>query len=380
MILMDCKSPQICLVVFFLHEAFSSPLSNIRQIIAEIFPGSYSTVVTGPQLLSRLKPADEKNRIIIHSPSANPLIRIINYFILNLKISWNILKRSQDTDIFLFFMETGLPIPMLIAKLRKKKIIWLFPSSLEKRIEHHHDFINLLLFPFQSLSYIFTDKIVLYSPNLIKEWKLDKYSDKILFAHEHFIDTKNLTTTIPFYSRIPIIAYIGRLSEEKGVRNFVQSIPAVLENNKELTVIIGGDGPLKEEIDVFLVKNGLDSRVELIGWISAECLPQYLNKLQLLVLPSYTEGLPNIMLEAMACGTPVLATPVGAIPDFIRDGETGFIMENNSSACISENIIRAQENPDLEKITITARKMVEKEFSFEGTVSHWKKIFEKQIS
>jgi len=93
-------------------------------------------------------------------------------------------------------------------------------------------------------------------------------------------------------------------------------------------------------------------------------------------LPSYTEGLPNVMLEGMACGTPVLATPVGAIPDVIKDGETGFIMEDNSPACIAENIERALNNPDLERIIENARELVEKEFTYEATVERYKKALD----
>jgi glycosyltransferase involved in cell wall biosynthesis len=94
--------------------------------------------------------------------------------------------------------------------------------------------------------------------------------------------------------------------------------------------------------------------------------------LRLLVLPSYTEGLPNIMLEAMACGTPVLATP-----DVIIDGKTGFIMENNSPECIAENVIRALNSPDLERIAEERRQFVEENFSFESTVTRWKEVLEE---
>ena len=74
---------------------------------------------------------------------------------------------------------------------------------------------------------------------------------------------------------------------------------------------------MKDNIEAYLVKNNLSDTVKLTGWIPHGELPKYLNELKLLVVPSYTEGLPNIVLEAMACGTPILETSVGGIPDFI---------------------------------------------------------------
>lgn len=82
------------------------------------------------------------------------------------------------------------------------------------------------------------------------------------------------------------------------------------------------------------------------------------------------------MLEAMACGTSVLATPVGAIPDVIINGKTEFIMENNSPECIAANVVRALSSPDLDQIAKAGRRFVEENFSFEKTVENWKRILQ----
>lgn len=80
------------------------------------------------------------------------------------------------------------------------------------------------------------------------------------------------------------------------------------------------------------------------------------------------------MLEAMACGTPVLATPIGAVPDVIIDGKTGFIMEKNSPECIAENVVRALEHSDLEEIAGTGKWFVEENFTFEKAAEKWKDV------
>jgi glycosyltransferase involved in cell wall biosynthesis len=374
---MERKHPKICLVSVFFHQAFFIPLSNIRKIIFNINPESISIIAALPESTDKITPDFKKDEIIIYTNQLNPLFRAVNYFILNLKISWRIFIRSGDADSFLFFMETGLPLPMTMAKLRNKRIIWLLPSSLGKMMENHHDFLDLILIPMQSLSYDLADKIVLYSPNLIQEWRLQNYSNKIHIAHEHIIDFDNINVSTPLSDRTSFIGYIGRLNTEKCIQNFVKSLPAILSTKKDLRVLIVGDGPLKESIHASLIDENLSDRVDLPGWVAHDDLPKYLNQLRLLVLPSYTEGLPNIILEAMACGTPVLATPVGAIPDMIRDGETGFIMEDNSPESIAENVLRVLRHPDLEHVAENGRYFVERNFTFDKTLEQWKRIFDE---
>ena len=84
-----------------------------------------------------------------------------------------------------------------------------------------------------------------------------------------------------------------------------------------------------------------------------------------------------MVLESMACNTPVLATPVGALPDIVIDGKTGFLMENNSPKCIAENVIRALNSPDLEQVADAGKRFVEENFMFESTVARWKKVLEE---
>jgi glycosyltransferase involved in cell wall biosynthesis len=222
--------------------------------------------------------------------------------------------------------------------------------------------------------YVHADHIVLYSPYLITEFHLEPFREKILFAHEHFINLDRFMTNTSLQNRPPIIGFIGRISEEKGVNNFVRALCDIHAVCRDVQFFIGGDGPQIDEVKSLIIGENLGGLVELSGWIAHDDIPAYLNRIKLLVVPSYTEGLPNIVLEAMACGTPVLATPVGGIPDIIEDAKTGFLMENNSPECITKNVVRALGSPDLERIADTALDFVQNNYSFDQTFKQWKSI------
>ena len=374
---MDKSDLRLGIFSFPLIKSNATPSKNLVSILSSISPQTY--LLTSNDYLDHAKEFPHVHIYRIgYTLESNLVKKIIKYLHRELRLALLVKALNKNVDTWIFFFGGDKYIlPMLTAKLLDKNIILLKGGSSIKDAIHQNDLFSIVTFFSSKVNLFLSTYIVVYSQNLISEWNLKPYRHKILIAHEHFLDFETFTVTTALPDRSPLIGYIGRLSEEKGVQHFAQALPAILGDRQDLRVLIGGDGPLKELIEASLQKGGVTARVDLPGWISHDDLPRYLNQLRLLVLPSYTEGLPNIMLEAMACGTPVLATPVGAIPDVIIDGKTGFIMENNSPECIAENVKRALDSPDLERIAENGRRFVEEHFTFERVVEQWKEVLEE---
>jgi glycosyltransferase involved in cell wall biosynthesis len=353
------------------------PLSNLILILNKISDDIF-VILGKDEYLSQKGNFSKLHFFPIENSSyLTPTLRLINFGIIQIKIALNILIIGNKVDYWIFFIGGDtLVLPGLISRILRKKIFILIAGSSIKTLESQRDSLSSGLKILQFITISCANKIILYSDILIEDYGLKRWKKKSLVSYQHFIKSDTFNVTTPLTSRSPLIGYIGRLSVEKGVQNFVQALPGILSDQQDLRVFIGGDGELKESIASSLRAEKLVDRVDLAGWISYDDLPRHLNQLRFLVIPSYTEGLPNILIEAMACGTPVLATPVGAIPAVIRDGETGFIMENNSPECIAKNVMRMLSSPALETIAENGRRFVEENFTFEKTMKNWNNIFQ----
>lgn len=197
---------------------------------------------------------------------------------------------------------------------------------------------------------------------------LEEYAEKISINGAPYIDRDLFFPAKPVDERNNVIGYVGRLHESKGIMNFVGAIPLLIQRFEDLRFVIIGEGVLQARIVDELEREHVSSYVTFTGWVPHEALPHYLNDLKILVFPSYSEGLPGVVQEAMSCGVPVLATNVGAIPDMITDGETGFILEDNSPEGIAESVSRIMDNQNLTRIAREAEKVVEKEYVYEAMV------------
>ena len=309
--------------------------------------------------------------------SNNPFVRIIKYAHMQAIISYHVFRSRKNVDAWLFFIGgDGLVLPMITSKLLRKKTLLMFASSSVMTHKSKNDGFYVALKYLADINCRICDNVLLYSENVAREWGYVKFDRKISYVSQHFIDTGKFRPLLKYGERECVIGFVGRLSEEKGIKNFLGSLPQIFDAEKNARALIIGDGLLYDYVRNFIRANHYEDRVRLIGWVSHDDLPGYLNRLKLAVIPSYTEGLPNVLLESMACGTPVLASSVGSIPDLIVDGKNGYLMDGNAPDAIARQVLRAINN-DNSNIIENGYSLVQKEYTFEAAVNKHLALFDK---
>lgn len=123
-----------------------------------------------------------------------------------------------------------------------------------------------------------------------------------------------------------IILYVGSLIKIKGVNTLVEAMKHLNEDYPDLVLVILGSGVLVKKLKKQVEINNLKHVIKFYGQILHKDMPQWLNACDLLCLPSHNEGTPTIILESLACGVPVVASNVGGIPEIIKNGKNGFIV------------------------------------------------------
>ncbi|HET6757191.1 MAG TPA: TIGR03088 family PEP-CTERM/XrtA system glycosyltransferase [Burkholderiales bacterium] len=177
-----------------------------------------------------------------------------------------------------------------------------------------------------------------------------------------------------------VIGTVGRMKEVKDpltlVRAFIWSLKKIPEARQRLRLVIIGDGPLLEPARALLAKEGFDDLAWLPG--ARHDVHQILPDLDVFVLPSLAEGVSNTILEAMACGLPVIATDVGGNPELVQDGVTGRLIPRRDLGALSQAIgfYLAHPAERLEQGR-AARRVVENHFSLGAMVGGYANVYER---
>jgi len=176
------------------------------------------------------------------------------------------------------------------------------------------------------------------------------------------------------------ILFVGSIERDKGIYELINSFISLSAKYTHLHLILVGDGPDRQAVQNILTSGGTNRNVHVLGKRSHQEVFQWLKASDLFVLPTYNEGLPNALLEAMACGLPVIATKVGGIPEVVKDGENGILIEAKDVNVLYQAINKILTNTDAaKKMGKTAHALIEQEFSWQNNVQKMIKIYNKLI-
>jgi colanic acid/amylovoran biosynthesis glycosyltransferase len=124
---------------------------------------------------------------------------------------------------------------------------------------------------------------------------------------------------------VPRLVCIGRLSGQKGQLILLQAAAVLMREGVPFELVLAGDGEMRAVIEAAIEQLGLAQRVRITGWIDAAQVREELLAARAMVLPSFAEGLPVVVMEAMALGRPVLTTYIAGIPELVQHGRTGWL-------------------------------------------------------
>lgn len=185
-----------------------------------------------------------------------------------------------------------------------------------------------------------------------------------LSSYESLPEKRNARAQLNIDPDKSVVVAVGRLSKEKAFDFLIQSFTDLLQTGIEATLVIAGDGPERDALQNQITSLGCEDSIQLVGHVSDP--RNVYAAADVFALSSTSEGLPNSLLEAMACGVPVVATSVGAVPTVITDEANGLLCTAGDPSVLTLALNRLLSNAELRcQLAANAHSTVETRFSFE---------------
>lgn len=174
-----------------------------------------------------------------------------------------------------------------------------------------------------------------------------------------------------------IILYVGRLLHIKGLIYLIEAVKNINEKNKRLLLVGYGDD--RKHLENLVKKLKIENIVTFVGKVPNKEVFEYMVASDVLVLPSLSEGFPNVILEAMASGLPIIATKVGGIPKIVNNEVNGFLVDPKNPTQIVETLLQLFKDEKLREKISDNNKIEAKKYSWESVINDLEKVYNKII-
>lgn len=300
------------------------------------------------------------------------------------------LDKSADYRIIFSLMASQASVAASFFKIFKpeKKLILNLQEGDEeehlKRYVFNIDFLyNFLIKPWHRLVFKKADLVIAISEYLKKRSMESGVKCPVEIApngvetkkYELAVKDQSVRKSLGLKESERILITTSRLVKKNAVGDIIKSLSYL---PLDVKLLILGDGPDRLELERLAEEWNLRKRVFFLGFVNQNDLPKYLLAADIFVRPSLSEGLGISFLEAMAAGRPVIATPVGGIPDFLKDQETGLFCEVNNPVDLAEKVKILLENNELRlKIISQAKKLIKEKYDWDIIAEKVSELFRK---
>jgi len=174
------------------------------------------------------------------------------------------------------------------------------------------------------------------------------------------------------------VGFVGRLIANKGPQYLLEAAPALLTTHPRAEIVMVGDGPMRPTLEARAEALGIRDKVSFLG--NRKDVADVLRSCDIFVRPSLMEGMPLTVLEAMACGVPVVATPVGGTPEVVQDEHTGLLVPPGNIGELSIALVRLAQQPLLrERLGEAGRRLVCSDFTWDGVTERNLEVYKQAL-
>ena len=269
-------------------------------------------------------------------------------------------------------------VPALFAKILLKQPYvvwgrddiyppWRFKRLLSRLVCRHASGVIALTSDMKNEMLTFCERKVYVIPNGV---------DFSRFGRLHAKESHRL---LPIDDNASIILFVGGLRKIKGLDYLFEAMRFVKEKTTRVTLLLVGDGSERNHLEALARDLDLEENIHFAGRVPPEAIPKCMAAPDVLVLPSLSEGFPNVILEAMASGLPVVATRVGGVPDIVADGINGFVVPPRNPREIAEKVLALLNDTEARTRIASANVLEAKKYTWEKVVIQLEEVYRASI-
>lgn len=231
-----------------------------------------------------------------------------------------------------------------------------------------------------------SDAVIALTEDMKKEMQKICNKDIIVIPNginlENFerLSRENIRRKLEITNEQKIVIFAGTLRPIKGVKYLIQAMNLIRQKNTKASLMLIGDGEERQSLEELVKESNLGDCVTFVGQVPNEEVLEYMAASDVFVLPSLSEGFPLVILEAMASGLPIVATKVGGLPEIIKEGDNGFLVEPKDSIEIAEKVLLLLQGKELRQRIAKNNRQRAKDYTWAKVVDSVEQVYQKVVA